>query len=68
MGDCEVMHTVCVAEGLASTLSVLTVAKLALMKQPRGKHAVGPRTVKMQCCCLTRQLKGTICSLTLEAI
>lgn len=67
MGDCKVMHTVCVTEGLASTSTVLPVAKLALMKQPTGKHAVGPWAMKMQRCCLIRQLKGTICSLTLEA-
>lgn len=31
------MNTVCVAEELASTASVLAIAKLELMKQPRGK-------------------------------
>lgn len=64
MGACKVTHTVCGAEGLAD---VLAAAKLALMKQPRGRHAAGPWAVKMQHCCLTRQPKGTICSLTLEA-
>lgn len=37
MGVCKVMNTVCVAEELASTASVLAIAKLELMKQPRGK-------------------------------
>jgi len=61
------MPTARVAEGLASTASVLTVAKSASVKQPKGKHAVGHQTLKTPRCCLTRQLKGTACPPTVEA-